>query len=113
MPELSTESAFQCKEVGKFSAVVRSSDGTTDYHIIGLGSERYWPECTCPAYRFSKATTEFGGRMVKPPCRHIREVQDERSKHLTPDNGLPEENEDGKLVCPYCKGEIETAYVAV
>lgn len=58
----------------------RSIDGPMQtneggYVQMGMLSERDWPTCTCPAYQFAKPTINFGGRMVKPHCKHILRAQ--------------------------------------
>ena len=71
------------------------------YTQMGLFNERTWPQCTCKAYKFSKATINFGGRWVKPACKHIIQAQQDVCgwhKAYSPERQI----EPG--VCPKCGG---------
>lgn len=78
------------------------------YFQRGLGSERRWPTCTCPAYKFSKRTINFGGRMVAPPCKHILQAQGERCGWH---QQWGDERQEKAGICPRC-GE-STEYIDV
>ncbi len=76
------------------------------YFLTGMFSERHWPTCSCPAYKFSKATINFGGRMVKPECKHIERAQDEVCGWHEQWDGHPRQTEEQrkKFICPRCGG---------
>jgi hypothetical protein len=102
-----------------FSIITRemcaSINGPMDTHVGGyrqenMFSERHWPTCTCPAYKFSKASINFGGRWVRPECKHIEQAQREACgwHQLYSEERLEEPG-----VCPRCGGPTVVVRVAV
>jgi hypothetical protein len=80
------------------------------YIQTGLGNERRWPQCSCKSYQFSKTTVNFGGRMVKPFCKHIEQAMIENCswhKSYSPEA----QNEPGK--CPVCGNDTEVVEIGV
>jgi hypothetical protein len=80
------------------------------YTQTGMFSERHYPRCDCPAYKYSKATINFGGYMVKPECKHILAVQKETCgwhQQYSPES----QEEKGK--CPRCGASTVLVYVGV
>lgn len=84
----------------------KSLEGPRETHVGGytqanMFSERDWPTCTCPAYKYTKATIQFGSQMVKPECKHIRKAQEEAC-------GWHEqwcsEKQAEEGICPRCGG---------
>lgn len=96
--------AVQCKQLSK---VVADVDG---YYVSGLGSERSYPQCNCPAYRFGKRTENFGGRFYPKFCKHIEKYYKE-SCDWHNQFSSEEQVEDG--VCPKCGGPTEYVQFAV
>jgi hypothetical protein len=80
-----------------------------NYVLSNMFSERHWPRCTCPAYKYSKASINFGGRMVKPECKHILSAQDEVCGWH---QQWCQETQTEKGVCPRCGGPTVSCYVA-
>lgn len=103
MGDLTVVIMAQCKSCSETTANVNG------YEQTGLGSELTWPRCTCPAYKFSKATINFGGRLVKPACKHINQAMREKCgwHQLTGVSQI----EEG--ICPECGGETEYIRVGV
>lgn len=72
--------------------------GYTQHNMF---SERDWPTCTCPAYKYSKATIQFGTRKVKPKCKHILKTQEDACGWHEQWSG---ERQTEKGTCPRCGG---------
>jgi len=92
-----------------------SIDGPMTTNVGGyvqhnMFSERDWPTCSCPAYKYSKATIQFGPRKVKPECKHILKAQEDACgwhEQYSP------EHQEEKGVCPRCGGSTVLVYVGV
>jgi len=97
----------QCKQLGQ------ATWHEGGYTQTGMGSERTWPQCTCSAYKFSKATESFGGHPVKPPCKHIERVQQTRCSWHELYGVAQTVYQSTKRVCPECGGSTEWVSVAV
>lgn len=69
------------------------------YTIFGLFSERHYPRCTCPAYKFSKRTVNFGGIMYPPECKHILQAENAVCGWHQQYSSEPQEQEG---ICPRC-----------
>jgi len=97
----------QCRSLG------RDTWHIGGYIQTGMGSERTWPTCTCAAYKFSKTIKMFGSCMVKPPCKHIKEIQKTRCNwcQISGIEQTPEQKE--KHICPVCGGKTEVVSVMV
>jgi len=93
----------------------QSIDGPSIAHVggyeqTGLFSERHYPRCSCPAYKYAKRTINFGGRMVPPVCKHILQAQDEVCgwhQQYSPEVQIE------KGVCPKCGGPTVVVRVGV
>jgi hypothetical protein len=104
MPDLTIEIMQQCA----------STDGPTvthegGYTQTGMFSERNWPECDCPAYKFSKRKINFGGRMVPERCKHIIAAEEKACSYHQQLDGPPKI--DG--ICPKCGDTTVLVKVAV
>jgi hypothetical protein len=104
MPDFTIETRSQCRSLSVHHANVGG------YEQSGLHDERCWPTCTCPAYKFSKRTINFGGQTVPPHCKHIREAEE---KACGWHEMFSPERQAQKGVCPRCGGETEYVRVAV
>jgi hypothetical protein len=103
MPDLTIESHWHC-------ASQMHTHQVGPYTVSGMFDERTWPTCTCKAYQFAtNGRTNFGGRMVPNPCKHIQQVEAETCQYHSMVHGMPEQ--DG--VCPLCGGSLEGCLVAV
>lgn len=71
------------------------------YQQTGLFSERNYPRCTCPAYKFAKRTINFGGMMVPPECKHILQAQKEACGWH---EAYSDESQEKEGICPRCGG---------
>jgi hypothetical protein len=71
------------------------------YQQTGLFDERQWPRCTCPAYKFTKRTINFGGMMVAPPCKHIEAAKEQACGWH---QAYSEECQEQDDICPRCGG---------
>jgi len=105
MPDLTIISAEMCSSIdGPLTANVRG------YIQTGLFSERDWPTCSCPAYKFKKRTINFGGRMVPEPCKHIIKAQNQvcgwHSQYSA-------ESQEEPSICPRCGESTVSVYVGV
>jgi len=80
------------------------------YAQDNLFCEYEWPTCTCPAYKYSKATINFGGRMVKPECKHIRKAQDDACGWH---EQWSHERQTKESICPRCGGPTVSVRVLV
>ncbi len=79
------------------------------YEQHNMFSERHWPSCTCKAYFYSKPTMDFGGRAVKPRCKHIlRAMENVCGWHQQ----YSEEIQEKDGICPRCGGPTTTVAVA-
>ena len=84
------------------------------YIVTGLGSERHYPECTCPAFKFSKRTEIFGGRMMPKFCKHIDKALEELvCWHEQWGEEVQTDEQEKLMICPKCGGETELVNVAV
>jgi len=84
------------------------------YLQAGLFSERDWPTCSCPAYKYSKATINFGGCMVKPECKHIKQAQESVCGwHQQYSSEIQNHEQKEKNICPRCGGSTVDVRVAV
>lgn len=107
-PDFNTISAQMCKSMD--GPLTTNVGGYEQRHMF---SERHWPTCTCPGYRFSKRTIDFGGRKVKPECIHII-----RAQHLVCGwhqlfhETQTERQKEGRI-CPRCGGPTVVVQVAV
>lgn len=106
MPDFTIETRQMCASIqGPKSASVGG------YQQDGLFSERIWPTCTCPAYRFARnGRTNFGGRMVPNLCKHILQAQKEVCGWH---EDWSDERQKVNGVCPRCQGETVIVNVAV
>jgi hypothetical protein len=104
------------------SQMCKSIDGPLTTEVGGytqenMFSERHWPTCTCPAYKYTKATINFGGRMVKPECKHIEQARvDVCGWHREWANvhDLAQTEEQRKqFICPRCGGPTVAIKVLV
>lgn len=104
MPDFTIQIMSQCKKLSQ------SHDNVGGYEQHHLGSERSWPTCSCPAYKFAKRTINFGGRMVPRFCKHIEQALKSRCQWHELTAEIPQFE---KGVCPLCGGETESVQVAV
>lgn len=108
MGDLTIVSMQQCKKLSVTSIQIG------DYVVSGMGSERTYPTCTCPAYRFGKREVDFGGRMYPKTCKHIDEA--ERLLvcwHEQWGEEVQTDEQRGQMICPKCGGETEWVQVGV
>ncbi len=80
-----------------------------EYDQTDMFSERHWPQCSCPAFKFTRATVMFGGILSKPPCKHILQSELEVCGWHEQLHGSPEE----AGTCPRCGGPTNYVRVAV
>jgi len=105
MVDLTIVSAEMCSSIdGPLTANVG------DYTQAGLFSERDWPTCSCPAYKFKKRTVNFGGRLVAESCKHIEEAQAQVCGWHSQYSGEPQ-NEPG--ICPRCGASTVLVQIGV
>lgn len=103
MPDFTLENHVQCAGM---SAVFHEGG----YEQTAVFNERRWPTCTCKAYQFAtRGRTNFGGRMVPNPCKHIDAVQKTACQYHSMIDGSPAV----EGVCPKCGGSLEHVLVAV
>lgn len=110
MPDLTIIPAQQCTSGSVAAAEV---DG---YELTGLGSERTWPACTCPAYKFKKAgVVNFGGHMVPNPCKHIKKYEESICgwHEVYSLEGTQTKEQREHMICPLCGGPTEWVQVGV
>ena len=108
MGDLSIVSMQQCKKLSV------STWKVGEYLVTGLGSERSYPQCNCPAYRFGKRVVNFGGVMYPEYCKHIDEAEKELvCWHELWGSEVQSDEEREKMICPKCKGETEWVRVGV
>jgi len=108
MPDLTIEMMQQCRSLEERVTTVGG------YVQTGMFSERAWPECTCPAYKFAKRTINFSGRMVAPACKHIKQGQKENCNwHQLVGDPPQTEKQKKNMECPKCKGETVWVRVGV
>jgi hypothetical protein len=81
-----------------------------NYVVSGLFSERHYPVCTCPAYKWGKRTVNFGGRMMPPICKHIEQAQ---KSVCTWHQQYSDEVQTEKGICPRCGGKTRVVRVGV
>src|SRR3972149_2210665 len=104
MPELDFVHMEQCRSLSQTTASVGG------YEQTGLGSERSWPSCPCPSYKFSRATIEFGLGLVKPLCKHIVYHQE----HICGwHQQWSEERLETPGICPRCGDPTDVVLVGV
>ena len=103
MGDLTVVAMQQCQSLSQDTAAVGG------YVQTGLGSERRYPQCNCPAYKYGKRIIDFGGRFYPKPCKHITQAQKERCGWHE-QWGQSQVEED---VCPECGGPTETVMVGV
>jgi len=104
MLDLTFVTMEQCQSLSQDTAEV---DG---YIQTGLGSERRYPQCSCPAYRYGKRTVNFGRRFYPKPCKHIEQAQKERCGWH---QQWSSESQETEGVCPRCGRPTESVQVAV
>jgi hypothetical protein len=83
------------------------------YEVFGLGDERVWPSCTCPAFTFRRhGVTNFGGRTVAVPCKHIAAAEAQAClwHELDGTHSIDPASPD---TCPKCGADTELVRVAV
>lgn len=102
MPDLMPVQHVQCAQMDE-------TQHFGGYVQTGLFNERHWPECTCPKYTYTKPTLNFGGRMVKPPCKHILAAQSAVCQYHSMEDGSPL----FEGVCPRCGGPVVPVTVMV
>ncbi len=98
MPDLTYEIHQQCKP----PMVMTSRNGK--YTITGIGRERQFPHCTCPAYKFGKGKE----------CKHIREAEEDMCGwHSMFSDEVQTDYQRENQICPRCGGDTELVYVGV
>ncbi len=103
MPDFTIGYYNQCKSNSYSEAKVG------DYTQI-LGGERHWPTCTCKSYKYrTNGSTDFGGRSVPNPCKHIKEAEENTCGWH---EAYSSESQEVKEVCPVCGGPTEVVQVA-
>jgi hypothetical protein len=80
------------------------------YIVSNLFSERHYPHCSCLAYKYSKRTINFGGHMMPPICKHIKQAQDNVCGWH---QQYSSESQDQEGICPRCRGETVSVLVGV
>jgi hypothetical protein len=113
MPDMTVEIMQMCKSIQgpRDMEIPSRSDPDTSYTVRNMFSERHYPECDCPAYKFAKRTVPFGPLMFPRPCRHI--LQAERSVcswHQLYGERQSDEQQRARI-CPRCGGP--TVFVRV
>ena len=108
MPDFTIELMQQCKKLS--ISVIQIGK----YTVTGLGSERTYPHCTCPAYKYAKRDVFFGHNWYPKTCKHIDEAQ----KHLICwheqwGEEVQTDEQHEKMICPVCGGGTEWVRVAV
>ncbi len=110
MPDLMLIQQQQCKTLSHSIAEIGG------YLQSGLGSERHWPACTCPAYKFARhGKTNFGGRMVPNPCKHIHEYHKSICgwHQAYSMEGAQTEAQKKNMICPVCGDKTEWVEVGI
>ena len=84
------------------------------YIVYGLGSERTYPECTCPAYKYGKRNIKFDNRYYPKTCKHIDEAQEQLvCWHEQWGEEVQTDEQRVSMICPKCGGPTELVNVAV
>lgn len=103
MPDFTIEYHVQC-------AGMRAVFHEGGYEQTSVFEERMWPTCTCKSYQFAtRGWTNFGGRKVPNPCKHIDALQKSQCQYHSMIDGQPEV----EGICPKCGGPLEVVTVAV
>lgn len=116
MPDLTIVVMQQCKSIDGPLAVEVESNSTPGqtYTIWNLFSERHYPECDCPAYKFGERTVQFGARVYPPECKHILAAQKEACgwHQQWSNEGQTSEQREG-MICPRCGSQTMWVRVGV
>jgi len=98
----------QCKKLSTRSLKIGN------YTVSNLGSERDYPICTCPAYKFGKREVKFGNRYYPKYCKHIDEALKQiECWHQQWGEESQTDEQRKNMICPKCGGPTEWVNVAV
>lgn len=104
MPDFTFVMMEMCKSING-----PKSMSINGYEQHGLFSERHYPTCSCPAYKFGKRVVDFGGWMFPNPCKHIRKAE----SRVCGWHEQYGEAQEKSGICPRCGGPTVTVKVAV